>query len=63
METLLLFLRLPPLLSSYPTYEEWKQMIVLKELGGEPVLILPMRNGNTSAIVDEIRSLVFLSYL
>ena len=35
-------------LRSYPTYEEWKQMICFKTDIESFVLILPMRNGNTS---------------
>jgi len=34
-------------MSSYPTYEEWKQdKNILFALGSVIVLILPMRNGN-----------------
>ena len=50
---------------SYPTYEEWKQCILYyNRTFTYYVLILPMRNGNTSEFKSHLGVVVkFLSYL
>jgi len=44
---------------SYPTYEEWKHYFHLNTMDDLPVLILPMRNGNSRSFCH--RSIFFLS--
>ena len=46
---------------SYPTYEEWKQILKDFVSNSSPVLILPMRNGN-SAKTEIITNFIPCSY-
>jgi len=43
---------------SYPTYEEWKPTNIEKPVEIITVLILPMRNGNTSTFSFSFSSII-----